>query len=229
MSATNLPPPRKNGSARAHAGAKAAAAPANGKAPKRSPKPSSADGSTVEATAGPPELAGFAPASIRQMDAEMWPIQPVIWLHPEWQPGLPASSGLRIERHHKVPAPSFLNLEAGRGYGLICSAGGLAAGLSSAPSALLPKVPLTPPESGLTLLGWDPRTVVPLVKTPVGSDLVAPAVLPPVRSPAARPPALPDDRFHTDPCPPGGPGTLVNDLVKESPNQAGQALPEGKE
>jgi hypothetical protein len=112
----------------------------------------------VETTPGAPELAIFAPAKIQPIDAEMWPVQPVIWLQSEWRPGLPASSGLYIERHHKIPVPGFLNLAAGRGY---CSAGGFAAGLSSAQSAVLPKVRLTPPESGLTLLGWDPRTVVP--------------------------------------------------------------------
>ena len=111
----------------------------------------------MEATAGTQELAGFVPANIHSVDAEMWPVQPVIWLQPEWKPGLPVSSGLSIERHHKIPVPGFLNVAAGRGY---CSAGGLAAGLSSAPSVLLPKVRLTCPESGLTLLGWDPRTVV---------------------------------------------------------------------
>src|ERR1017187_1386390 len=51
------------------------------------------------------------------------------------------------------------------------------------------------------------------MKTPVGSDLVAPAGLPPVSGPAARPPGLPNDRFHTDPCPPGGPGTPMRILL----------------
>jgi hypothetical protein len=161
MKATNRRPPRPNGSARAHAGGKAAT-PANGAARKRvSTKPKTTDSPTVEAIAGTQELAGFAPSKIHAVDAEMWPVQPVIWLQPEWKPGLPASSGLSIERRHKIPVPGFLNVAAGRGYPLICSAGGLAAGQPSALSAQ-PKVRLTPPESGLTLLGWDPRTVVPV-------------------------------------------------------------------
>jgi hypothetical protein len=192
MKATNLRPPRPNGSAQVDA---------RGAARKRSTtKPKTVDSPTVAATAGPQDLAGFAPANVHPVDAEMWPVQPVIWLQPEWKPGLPASSGLSIERHHKIPVPGFLNVAPGRGYPLICSTGGLAAGLSSAPSALLPKVRLTCPESGLTLLGWDPRTVVPpgqaslTGKSQFGTTLVGQAV-PPVKPAEGRPHA---DQFPTE-------------------------------
>jgi hypothetical protein len=185
MRATNRQPRRANASARAHAVGKAAtpangaagapqanAEPAprvNGTARKRSPtKPKTANHPTVEVTANQ-ELAGFPPARIQPVDAEMWPVQPVIWLQPEWKPG-PTSSDLSIERHHRIPVPGFLNVATGRGYSLICNPGGLAAGLSSAPPASLPKVSLTSPESGLTLLGWDPRSVVPLVKENRSAD-----------------------------------------------------------
>jgi hypothetical protein len=177
MRATNRQPRRANGSA--HAGGKAAtpangaagavqangepAPRANGTARKRSPtKPKTADHPTLEATANQQELAGFPPARIQPVDAEMWPVQPVIWLQPEWKPG-PTSSDLSIERHHRIPVPGFLNVATGRGYGF-CNAGDLAAGPSAAPPARPPGLQLTPPESGLTLLGWDPRTVVPFVK-----------------------------------------------------------------
>jgi hypothetical protein len=169
-------PRARNGSARAHAGAKAAPT-TNGVGRKRSSaKPDSADGPTSEPVAGPQELAGFVPADIRHVDAEMWPIEPVAWLQPEWKPELPVASGLRVERTHKIPVPGFLNLETGRGYG---SAGTKEVGQALPPAnpdglqklagesawptglpAILPNVRLSPPQSGLTLLGWDPRTAV---------------------------------------------------------------------
>jgi hypothetical protein len=157
MRATNLQPPRKNGSAQANSGEKSAAPGRKAPGRRSSAKPKPADSPGVEAIASPQELAGFARATIRPVDAEMWPVQPVVWLQPEWKPALPASSDLRIERHHKIPVPGFLNVAPGRS----CSAGGLAAGSSIPSPALPPNVRPTPPESCLTLLGWDPRTVVP--------------------------------------------------------------------
>jgi hypothetical protein len=141
----------------------------NGAVRKRPPaKPHPAESSVVETTGGLPELAGFAPANRQPVDAEMWPIQPVMWFQPEWKPGLPASSGLRVERHHRIPVPGFLSLETGYGYDLDetvrhgqMSNTDAAPGL---PPVLPPAIPLTPPRSGLTLLGWDPRAVVPVVK-----------------------------------------------------------------
>jgi hypothetical protein len=131
----------------------------NGSPRKRSPaRPNTADGPAAEAAASLPELAGFAPANIQPIDAEMWPIQPVMWWQPEWKPGLHTSSDLRVERNHRIPIPGFLNLAAGRGFRLD--------DLDAAPSRRLPAAPLrpevrlTPPESGLSLLGWDPRAVV---------------------------------------------------------------------
>jgi hypothetical protein len=190
MKATNVRPPRKNGSARAHSG-EATAVPVNGAARKRSPtRRKTADNPAVDSTAGPQELAGFAPANIQPVDAEMWPVQPVIWLQPEWRPALPASSGLRIERHHKIPAPGFLNVAPEKW-------GGPPARLvtpwsrSSEPPPP-PDVRLTPPESGLTLLGWDPRTVVPVGQTFLsgGTTLAGPPVSP-VKPVESRPPAGP--------------------------------------
>jgi hypothetical protein len=188
MRATNRLP-AKNGSAEPHAVAKAGstrraangeprppeangepAARANGAARKRSHvRPVPADGPAGDASVVPPELAGFGPANIQPIDAEMWPIQPVMWLQQEWTPGPPASSDLRIERHHRVPVPGFLNLDAGRGYRLDDLEAARERQWSSAPGALPPELPpalppivrLTPPQSGLTLLGWDPRAVVP--------------------------------------------------------------------
>jgi hypothetical protein len=169
MKATNVRPPRKNGAAR-----------------KRSPKPKTADSPAVVASTGAQEFAGFAPANIQPVDAEMWPVQPVIWLQPEWKPALPVASDLRIERHHKIPAPGFLNLapEQWGGppgprirYG--CSSEPPATS-STLSRALPPDILLTPPESGLTLLGWDPRTVVPVGQALLPAAGFQPAL--PVRS-----------------------------------------------
>lgn len=62
---------------------------------------------TEECPAG---LEGFAAEDLRAVDAQMWPIHPVMWLQPECTPAVPAS-GLHAERSYKVPMPGFLSSE----------------------------------------------------------------------------------------------------------------------
>src|SRR5262249_49786763 len=73
---------------------------------------------SAELPAGAPEPAGFVQPEIQQFDAPMWPVQPVIWFERDWETGMCVSSGLRIERHHKLPVPGFVGLDPARGYRL---------------------------------------------------------------------------------------------------------------
>jgi hypothetical protein len=79
----------------------------------------------------------------------MWPVHALLWLQPDLYPARPHSSGLRIERRHKPPAPDFVRL------------GMDPAG--PAPTGERACAPLAShrarwiPQSGLTPLGWDPR------------------------------------------------------------------------
>src|ERR1051325_10573311 len=100
-----------------------------------------------------PKLASVAKIETPPANAEMWPVHALLWLQPELSPMRPGSSGLRIERRHKGPAPDFLHVE---------------------PAAVSPPFarehscePLPParercvPSTGLAPLGWDPRSVCP--------------------------------------------------------------------
>jgi hypothetical protein len=104
-----------------------------------------------EAPEAPAPLAGFIAADVRAIDAETWPVAPVLWWQPELPLQIPASSSLRNERRHRIPAAGFLNLaEPPR-----CPPGVLAAGDRPA----LPELPRKLPAGDLTPLGWDARTV----------------------------------------------------------------------
>jgi hypothetical protein len=72
-------------------------------------------------------------------------------LQPDVAPSLPAWSGLSIERHNRIPAPDFL------------SSGDAPVDCPDvpdhSPEVLTPAANPRIPQSGLELLGWDPRTV----------------------------------------------------------------------
>ena len=97
------------------------------------------------------KLASFTKAEAPPANAEMWPLHALLWLQPDLNPVRPRSSGLRIERRYKAPAPEFLPVET--------------ASVSDPPlrqhscepqPALLGR---RVPRSDLVPLGWDPRTV----------------------------------------------------------------------
>ena len=96
-----------------------------------------------------PELVGFIKTELQARDAAMWPIHAAMWLQPELQLAVPASSGLRSERQHTVPAPNFLREPM------------LPASRPPSPEKtvhpVLPQVSQQLPASGLAPLGWDPR------------------------------------------------------------------------
>ncbi|HTS27780.1 MAG TPA: hypothetical protein VMH81_18020 [Bryobacteraceae bacterium] len=147
-----------NGAHQAHANEERSRA--NGVTRKRSPARTAQANGGVSETPGAPDPADFIPPAVGQFDAEMWPVQPVIWFERTCQPALPASSGLRLERHYKFPVPGFLQLERGGGYRPAVSEIAHPGSESSAPETLQPEIPLVIPPSGLALLGWDPRTLV---------------------------------------------------------------------
>lgn len=103
----------------------------------------------VQITPAPAPLAGFVDVVVRAIDAEKWPVHPVIWWQPELPLELPRSSGLRNERRHKVPAGGFLAVNAEPR----CVAG--TPDTTALPVA--PELPWAIPSSDLTPLGWDPR------------------------------------------------------------------------
>ena len=96
-----------------------------------------------------PALADFIGLEVRTIDAEKWPVSPVLW----WQPELllqPApASGLRNERRHKTPVAGFRNVDL---------APVSPAGAVVAPEPALPQLGVALPLSDLTALGWNPRT-----------------------------------------------------------------------
>jgi len=96
-------------------------------------------------------LACFAAFEARPIDAQMWPVHPVVWLQPELRPGLPGSSGLTIERHYQIPAPDFLRLHI--------TPNGHARALDEVCDPRPPDLPRQLPRSDLAPLGWDPRTL----------------------------------------------------------------------
>jgi hypothetical protein len=106
---------------------------------------------TSEPAEAPAPMAGFVAAAARAIDAATWPVAPVLWWQPELPLQIPASSSLRNERRHRVPAAGFLNLaEPPR-----CPAGVPAA----VDRPALPDLPRKLPAGDLAPLGWDARTV----------------------------------------------------------------------
>ena len=96
--------------------------------------------------------ADFAALEIPEGGERTWPLSPVAWFQPEFNLRLPESSGLAIERRHRVPFPSL-------------------APLAIAPAdqphtaqkdgePLLPDLKLRFPPSGLAPSGWEPRAVL---------------------------------------------------------------------
>jgi hypothetical protein len=122
-----------------------AAVPANGRTRKRGTARRA-----PEAAVAPQKLADFAAMETPAMDAAMWPVHAMAWLQPDLAAEAPQSSGLRVERRHRVPVPDFVRL--------------------AAPAASRPHLPerecepLPPrmlqgiPRCDLAPLGWDPRT-----------------------------------------------------------------------
>ena len=147
MKVTELPA-AKNGAAApngARAVSSASAAPPRKRSQARATPRNSA--STVPVR----QLAPFAPIPSEPMDAEMWTLTPVLWLQPELFPGIPASSGLTIERRSTVPGPDFLYRE-------LVPAGGVPAPAGPV-NGLPPQLPQPLPQSNLAPLGWDPRVL----------------------------------------------------------------------
>jgi len=85
------------------------------------------------------------------VDAPMWPVQVVGWLQPEVAPSLPVWNGLSIERHNRIPIHDFL------------SSGNAPLDRPDVPDNAremrTPAAEPSVPQSGLALLGWDPRAV----------------------------------------------------------------------
>jgi hypothetical protein len=96
-----------------------------------------------------PERAGFVKAELQAQNAPMWPIQPAMWLQPELRLGVPAASGLRIERKHSVPSPEFVREPM--------TPVSHPPRLQTTVHPILPCVDQQLPASGLAPLGWDPR------------------------------------------------------------------------
>lgn len=101
------------------------------------------------AAADPQKLAGFAGLAPPAMDAQMWPVHAVVWLRPDLTAAAPHSSGLRIERRHRVPVPDFLQP-------VVTPAAGPRL-LARECDPLPPNLPPGMPQCDLSPLGWDPR------------------------------------------------------------------------
>ncbi len=121
--------------------------------PRRAPKRRRAARKTAPETAFREEnLAHFVPTEIAPADAEMWPAHVTLWLHPELNARVPESSGLHIERRHKVPAPDFVTIET--------SPHDRAVAIEENCQPLAPQTPNAFPSSDLMPMGWDPRILI---------------------------------------------------------------------
>lgn len=110
-------------------------------------------GLAADQSVGPPSvpmpLAGFVVMEVQPVEAEKWPVNPVIWWYPDLPVEVPRCSGLRNERRHKTPIPGFLELEEL----LQCEQG-----VPAVPGVRFPpEAPRILPASELKPLGWDPR------------------------------------------------------------------------
>jgi hypothetical protein len=103
------------------------------------------------AGASQPLDAAFVTIEAEPIDAPMWSVHPALWLQPEAAPAVPVWTSLAPERHNRIPAPAFLQIDTAppdRPAAPDTPQDPLRRGNS-------PKLPL----SGLALLGWDPRAV----------------------------------------------------------------------
>ena len=99
------------------------------------------------------KLAPFAELKPAPVDSPVWPVHALLWLQPAVAPVRPRTSGLRVERRFKPPAPDFLRSQAGP-----------AAACDARQHACQPHPPNLRrplPSSGLAPLGWDPRSACP--------------------------------------------------------------------
>jgi hypothetical protein len=103
----------------------------------------------------PQKLAGFAGVPPPAVNAPMWPVHAVVWLQPDLTAAAPHSSGLRIERRHRVPVPDFVHpvVTPAAGQRLLAQEG----------DPLPPNLPQAMPQCDLSPLGWDPRTACAVV------------------------------------------------------------------
>lgn len=149
MSAASYQAPAGNGT-----GAEPAPAPSPSRrrgGTRKAPVARRASTGKPEAAPAPPapDVASFVSVEARAVDAPMWPVHPVAWLQPELRPGDPGLSGLHIERHHRFPAPGFLQLAPTPASPPLTA--------DTARDPLLPNAKRACPQSGLAPLGWDPR------------------------------------------------------------------------
>lgn len=115
----------------------------------RPQKPSARPQPVERHEASEPALADFIGLKICAIDAEKWPVSPVLWWQPELLLRLPQTSGLRNERRYKTPVGGFLNVDSAP----VCAAGAVLG-----PKPVVPRLPVRRAGSDLTVLGWDPRT-----------------------------------------------------------------------
>jgi hypothetical protein len=99
-----------------------------------------------------PALADFLSVEVQAIDAEKWPVVPLLWWQPELPIAAPRTSGLRNERQHKIPAFGFLNVDVVPVLPAAAIATPETAGTAGPPVAI--------PRSDLMPLGWDPRTAL---------------------------------------------------------------------
>ncbi|MGD1070510.1 MAG: hypothetical protein ABSB15_10255 [Bryobacteraceae bacterium] len=95
--------------------------------------------------------ATFAATGAGPIDAPMWPLHAALWLQPEPAPSIPAWTGIAIERHHRIPAPDFLQFDT--------APANRPGALDDSRDAIEPRTGPQLPPSGLAPLGWDPRAV----------------------------------------------------------------------
>ena len=117
---------------------------------KNKPKPGRSVDSGVQ-TAPQPMEASFITGGIEPIDAPMWLIHAALWLQSEQAPSIPAWTGLAIERHNRIPAPDFLRADN--------APPNRHAALDGMSDVLRPAGHGAFPQSDLTPLGWDPRTI----------------------------------------------------------------------
>ena len=106
---------------------------------------------TLRAPAGE-SPAGFLATEVSVIDAEKWPVFPVVWWQPQLSLEPPRSSGLSNERRNRIPIAGFLDPSPGP----VCPPVPLAG-----PEAFLSvRLSSQAPSSDLAPVGSDPRVAL---------------------------------------------------------------------
>jgi len=97
------------------------------------------------------QLASFSELAPPAVDAPAWPVHLMLWLEANLRITPPKTSGLRVERNHRIPVRTFFHA--------VEPLSGSAAHIEECHPAV-PDLGLEVSRSGLRTVGWEPRNIL---------------------------------------------------------------------